>query len=116
VGRIGFLMHLALVCAAILMGLVKVASTIWLAFQPDATVVTATPLGRTIYLSSKISPALFVAAMLALAWIGHAPFAYIAFCAVALIAAVTMAVVVVRQRATGKWYGYLHEIRQRRRP
>ena len=108
------MIQLVLTCAAVIFGATKIAATFWLARQPDATLVTVTPLGRSIYLVNKITPALFVACMLALGWIRGAPLAYIVFCAVALVASVAMAIIVVRQRAAGKWYGYMHEIRQAR--
>lgn len=107
-------MIFALLCAAIAFALVKLASTFWLVRQPDATIVTATPRGRAIYYASKASPALFVAAMLARTCLQGGPSAYIAFWAVLLVVAVVMAVVVVRQRAAGTWFGYAHEIKQRR--
>ena len=107
-------MQFPLLCAAVFLGMVKIAATIWLVRQPDAVTVTATRFGRGVYLASKVSPALFVAVILTRAWLRGAPTAYILFCAVALIVAVVMAIVVVRKRAAGEWYGYAHEIRQRR--
>jgi hypothetical protein len=107
--------QLILLCATVVLALVKVASTIWLLRQPDATTVTATPFGRAVYLASKISPALFIAAILARACLQGAPLGFIVFCAVFLVIAVVMAAVVMRKRAAGEWYGYAHQIRQRRR-
>lgn len=107
-------MEFALLCAAVFLGLVKIAATVWLLRQPDATTVSATRFGRSVYLASKVSPALFVAVILARAWLRGAPTGYILFCAAALVAAVAMAIVVVRKRAAGEWYGYAHAIRQRR--
>jgi protein-S-isoprenylcysteine O-methyltransferase Ste14 len=106
----------ALLAFGILMVAAKVAATIWLVRQPDATRVTATPHGRAIYIASKVTPALFVAAMLARAWSMRAPIGDMIFLTVMLIVAIVLAIVVVRQRAAGKWYGLAHDLRQRRRP
>lgn len=100
---------------AVFLGVTKIASTIWLVCQPDATTVTATPFGCVVYYASKASPALFVAAILARACILGAPLADIVFYAAALAAAVVMAIVVVRKRRAGEYYGLAHEVRQRRR-
>ena len=53
------MIQLVLTCAAVIFGATKIAATFWLARQPDATLVTVTPLGRSIYLVSKITPSLF---------------------------------------------------------
>ena len=108
-------MQFILLCAAVVFAVVKIASTIWLVRQPDATMVTNTPSGRVIYLASKISPALFVAVVLARACLRGAPLGFILLCAFGLVVAIVMAVVVVRQRAAGEWYGYAHELRERRK-
>ena len=108
------MIQLALTCAAVIFGAVKIVATIWLARQPDAILVTNTRFGRSTYLISKITPTLFVASMLALGWIRGAPLAYLIFCTIALVASIFMAIIVVRQRDAGKWYGYMHEIRQQR--
>lgn len=108
-------MQLALLCAAIFLAVVKVAATIWLVWQPDARAVTATSFGRAVYFAGKVSPALFITVMLVRGWLGGAPTGYLVFCAIALVAAVVMAAIVVRQRATGEWYGLAHQIRERRR-
>lgn len=94
--------------------MVKVAATVWLVLQPDATTVTANPRGRVIYYAGKISPILFVAVLLARACIQGSS-ADIALWAVLLVIVVVEVIVVVRQRAEGTWYGYAHAIRQRRR-
>lgn len=107
-------MQSVLLCTAVFLGLVKIASTLWLVLQPDATTVTDTPFGRAIYFASKVSPALFVAVVLTRACLRGAPLTFIVFCAFALVAAVVMAAMVIHQRATGEWYGYAHEIRRRR--
>lgn len=107
-------MQFALLCAAIFLFVVKIASTIWLVRQPDATIVTSHLRGRAIYYASKLSPILFVAAMLARTCLQGGPPAYVAFWAVLLAVATVMAVVVIRQRAAGEWYGYAHEIKQSR--
>lgn len=109
------MIKLALTCAAVFFGVAKIAATTWLARQPDAVLVTNTRLGRSIYLVSKVTPALFVASMLALGWVRGASSAYLIFCAIALLVSIVMAIVVVRQRYTGKWYGYMHEIKQHRK-
>lgn len=103
-----------LLYAAILLALVKVAATIWLVRQPDLVTVTDTAFGHMIYLAGKISPALFVSVVLARAALQHAPTGFIVFCAIALVIAVAMAAIVVRKRRRAEWYGYAHEIRQRR--
>lgn len=105
----------ALLGIAIFLVAVKFASTFWLVSRPDATTVTATPRGRAVYFVSKVTPALFVAAMFARAYLHGASSGYLAFWAVLFVVAVVMAVAVARQRAAGKWYGYAHEFRQRRR-
>ena len=107
-------MQFILLCAAVVLALVKVASTIWMLRQRDATTLTATAFGRALYLASKVSPALFIAAVLARAWLQGGPLGFIVFCAVFLVIAVVMAAVVMRKRAAGEWYGYAHQIRQRR--
>jgi len=103
-----------LLWAAIAFAAIKIAATVWLVRQPDATKLTDTVRGRAIYFAGKVTPALFVAVMLARGWIEGAPPAYLVFCVIALVAAIVMAIVVVRQRAAGKWYGLAHDIRQRR--
>lgn len=105
-------MQLALLYLAVAFFLVKIASTVWVVCQPDATTVTASKHGRAIYYASKLSAILFVAAMLARTCARRAPAAYIAFWAVLLVVAMIMAVVVIRQRAMGAWYGYGHVVKQ----
>lgn len=107
-------MSLILLIAAIATATVKVAATIWLVRQPDATTVTATYSGRVIYYAGKVTPALFVAVIFARSWITGAPTGYIVFCAIMLAVAIIMAVIVVRRRAAGEWYGLAHDIKQRR--
>ena len=97
------------------MVLVKIASTLWLVRQADATAVMDSQRGRIIYYASKLSAVLFVAAMLARACVQRAPSGYVAFWAALLVVAVVMVVAVVRQRIAGTWYGYAHAIKQRRR-
>ena len=108
-------MQSILLWVAVVFAVVKIASTIWLLRQPDATTVTNTPFGRVIYLASKISPALFVSVVLVRACLAGESFGFIVFCAVGLVVSIVMAVVAVRKRAAGEWYGYAHEIRQRRK-
>lgn len=105
----------ALLGTAVFLAAVKLASTFWLVRQPDATTVTATPRGRAVYFASKVTPALFVAAMFARAYIQGASSGNLAFWAILFVVTVVMAVAVARQRAAGKWYGYAHEFKQRRR-
>lgn len=100
---------------AVIVAAVKIAATIWLVRQPDATTVTATPPGHAIYLASKVTPALFVATVLIRAVIQGEAAGFILFCVVALVVAIVLPIIVMRQRAAGKWYGLLHDIRQRRR-
>jgi hypothetical protein len=107
-------MSLILLITAIAIGIVKVAATIWLVRQPDATTVTATSHARAIYYAGKVSPALFVAVFLAYGWINGAPTEYIVFCAIMLPVTIIMAVIIARRRAAGKWYGLAHDIKQRR--
>lgn len=102
-----------LLCLAGFFVAVKIAATIWLAFQPDATTVTTTVSGRAIYYASKFSVLLFLATMLARACVEASPSSHIAFWAVLLVVAVLMVIKVMRQRAAGEWYGYAHEIKQR---
>lgn len=105
-------MSLILLIAAIVFAVIKVAATIWLVRQPDATTVTATSSGRAIYYASKITPALFVAAALLRGLVTGAPTEYIVFCAILLPVAIILAVIVARRRAAGKWYGLAHDIKQ----
>jgi hypothetical protein len=100
---------------AVGMAIVKFAATAWLLRQPDATRVTETRRGKLIYLAGKVSPALFVAAILARSWLQGAPAGFLLFCAAMLVVAIVMAVIVIRQRKAGTWYGLAHHFRQRRR-
>ena len=47
-------MQHVLLWAAVFLALLKIASTIWLVLQPDATTVTDTPFGHAVYLAGKI--------------------------------------------------------------
>ena len=105
----------ALLGAAVFLVAVKLASTFWLVRQPDATTVTTTPRGRAVYFASKVTPALFAAAMFARAYIQGASSGDLAFWAILFVVAVVMAAAVARQRAAGQWYGYAHEFKQWRR-
>jgi hypothetical protein len=107
-------MQFALLCAAVFFALLKLAATVWYVCQPDATTVTDTPLGRAIYRAGKISPALFVATLLVRAHLQGAPSVEVALLAAALVAAVVMAVVAVRQRAAGTSFGLVHDIKRKR--
>lgn len=107
-------MSLILLIAAIVFATVKIAATIWLVCQPDATTVTATASGRAIYYAGKATPALFVAVMLARGWITGAPTEYIVFYSIMLPVALIMAVLIARRRAAGAWYGLAHDVKQRR--
>jgi|GEM_PF-6234887 len=107
-------MSLILLIAAIAFAAVKVAATIWLVRQPDAATVTETSSGRAIYYAGKVTPALFVAVILARGLITGAPTGYIVFCSVMLAVAIILAVIVARRRAAGEWYGLAHDIKRRR--
>ena len=107
-------MQFALLCIAVLAVVVKLAATIWLVRQPDATTVTATRFGHAVYLAGKVTPTLFVAALLARSWLQGAPSGYLLFLAIALVVAIVMAAIVMRQRARGEWYGLAHDIHQKR--
>jgi len=107
-------MQFGLLCALVFFAFMKIASTIWLLCQPDAATVADTKFGRAVYLAGKTSPALFVATALVRAWLVGESEGFIVFCAVALVASVVLAVIAVRLRASGAWYGLAHQLRQRR--
>ncbi len=107
-------MQLALLYIAIVLVVVKLVATVWYVRQPDAVAVTATMRGRLLYYAGKVSPALFVACLLLRACLRHDTGRVMLWSAL-LALAVVAAAIAIRQRATGRSYGLVHDMKRRRR-
>jgi len=102
--------QIALSSVAAILALIKLASTIWLVRQNDAMAVTATARGCLVYYASKITPVLFAAALLALAYV-QGDSSRVELWTIMLIVTIIAVVIAVRLRAVGKWYGLAHGIK-----
>jgi hypothetical protein len=98
---------------AVFFATVKVLSTVLLARWPGGTMALYThPVGRLIGWSGKISPILFVACLLARAYLSGYVENTLLF-GVLLIAVIVAVGLVVYLRKRGKWYGLAHTLRTR---